>query len=171
MPAKCYHFVTDLSFFCYYLRFSLHNYRFLPGATSLLSFRAKSRTNCLLPSISHWTSTFKLCLNSIGAGRSREICVVCSFNRISFGRVGLAPLFILRTYALMPLYSFLQKIIIDFPLFSRLRYLIYAFALLADFGLENYNWEDKKMCNTCGCRTKKKTKKKTTKKKAKKKKK
>jgi hypothetical protein len=42
--------------------------------------------------------------------------------------------------------------------------------LLADFGLENYNWEDTKMCNTCGCRSKKKAKKKT-KKKAKKKKK
>jgi len=45
-----------------------------------------------------------------------------------------------------------------------------VFALLADLGLENYNWEDKKMCNTCGCRSKKKAKKKT-KKKAKKKKK
>jgi len=51
---------------------------------------------------------------------------------------------------------------------GRLSYLLYAFALLVDFGLENYNWEDKKMCNTCGCRSKKK---KTTKKKAKKKKK
>ena len=38
-------------------------------------------------------------------------------------------------------------------------------------GAENLKWEDTKMCNTCGCRSKKKTKKKTTKKKAKKKKK
>jgi len=60
---------------------------------------------------------------------------------------------------------------LNFLLFrGRLRYLIYVFALLADLGLENYNWEDKKMCNTCGCRSKKKAKKKT-KKKAKKKKK
>jgi len=45
--------------------------------------------------------------------------------------------------------------------------------LLANLGFENLNWEDKKMCNTCGCRSKKKkkAKKKTTKKKAKKKKK